>query len=240
MNKIAPVFSTLLIFAFSIYCSAQPRLTDRELDGLKGKVEKASDGWETKTYDREGYLVKIELQGGNCFINYAFTYTNPVKTERTMKATIHDFSNSGFCSMQFESLSKKNGAVVYILSRSDAYSSYKNENSNHWLSSETGAVENKLQWRKTRLYDAKSRLLEVLYITSNLIAETIVYNYVGNDSEPDSAEFITNNRFSCKYWYKYDERDKHGNWTIRTPVKVEPASRGGLEETKRNITYYAN
>lgn len=230
----------LMLFIFAAICAAQPRKSDRELDGLKGQVHQITDAGMTKTYDQNGDLIQTEI-GPNCFIKSVFSRVAVMS--KTMKEHIMDASNSGYCTREREGFPREGNDVSYTINYkfdyNDAISSYQNSESYIWVHNEEKKIGDNHLWRKSQYFDQSSRLLEELFVDRNLIAYTTIYKYVAKDTDPIAAEFLTNNRFYRKDWYRYDKYDAQGNWTKRTTIKIEPENMTySPQEINRKISYY--
>lgn len=232
--------SPLMLFLLAAVCFAQPRKSDRELDGLKGQVHQVEHQGMTRTFDRNGDLIQTEI-GPNCYIKSVFS--RDAVMSKTMKEYVSDASNSGYCTMERKGFPREGNdvsySIIYKLDYNDAISTFQNSESYIWVHNEDKRIGDALLSRRSRYFDQSTRLLEELFIDRNLIAYTIIYKYAAENTDPIAAEFFTNNKFYRKDWFRYDEHDAQGNWTKRTTIKVEPENMTySPQETKRKITYY--
>jgi hypothetical protein len=247
----------IVIMFFAATTSAQKRMSDRDADGLKGKVQKIvtgsaklskeAGGWiEAKpqmksviVYDAEGNRVKSENYDymGNLFqINeYSFVDGDKVVKTETIR---HEYDPPAI--MTVPAPKKENAKPAdpgYTYKFKYKYDAKGNRTEEAWYHN-----DGSLWLRYVSVYDARGNEVEWFrYTREGKMNGRSVSSYDAGGNEIEKTWFRPDGSLSEKWNYTY-EFDSQGNWIKRKSMKwTAKDGKSNFEPydvTSRTITYF--
>jgi len=246
------IFTILIISLLFLSANAQKKLTDREFDGLKGKVKSvawSATDFETKdgkTIEKKSGVKYEEQYDENGNISMTLNYIigdkniySIIDGNKTFKsAGIDGFDGSGISSAKAETDSSKIRDERYLLMYKYKYDDKKRV-TEQTLYSNTGELHS----RRIYKYDEKGRITEKeSYNTYNsdkiTSRSTMKYDNENNLIEENTNMFVNNRNTSQKIYSNY-KFDSQGNWIERSYIFTFNGKRDDSKTIDhRTIIYY--
>ncbi len=215
----------------TVAAQAQPPKSDRDFDGLKGKVHQVSHGnlmpsmqdklhsGESETYDEQGNLVATVVVGADAYLRHAYAHFDV--------QTVFEYWG--------EKPSPPGSEEDY--SRLSAKFIYKYDGNGNRIEKSDFNNKGSLTATHKYLYDPKGRRISESTEVGKEVRELVKFTY---DAAGNIIGRVNGTQTTA---YRYAQFDSAGNWTKRIVIglgikegETQPALVESLEE--RSITYY--
>jgi hypothetical protein len=229
MNK-----STVLVLCSALFAGAaraQPTKSDRDFDGLKGKVHQVSHGnqmpfvqdrtrsGESETYDEQGNLIASVEVGADSYLRHTFVHVDA-------KTVLEYWGDNPLVPGSKE-----------VDSRLSAKFVYKYDGKGNRIERSDFDKKGSLTFQHKYTYDAKGSRISESTEVGKEVRDLVKFTY------DEAGNVIAQTSGTQKTIYRYTQFDSSGNWTKRIVSalgikegEAQPAMQNSPEE--RSITYY--